>query len=638
MRENLLRFLWAALLGFFGIGLSAVEALTIYRIGGEDQPQPDLAGPFEFVQLSWSDVDEKQLGKIDLLEATANSIEPQRLDPNINLTPLIRKRGGGIRSNNSYGWQSEKLLDNMIDGDPITAYLGSDSSQSSGGFKGIWFELNGLLPIRTIRLSTTERFANQRFIEVFQIGTNDGDPRKKGTREGRYTWRGDSYIDFDIPFDFTSNSEPVLELELADRPISEIVFKAPVGNWEIAEFEIFGDGFASQASYLSNVIDLGAASSLGELIWSGSRDPGATVDLSMRSGDDTDPNFYWRFTFRGDERSRFDANGDPLTPSTYKRLEGGEQAGISPDNENWEFWTSPVDFDSGRTDLAGSRPRRYLQFKADFFSERAPAAGRMEYLQFSVSKPPVVSQILAEIVPRRVEVGEVTKFVYKILPNLDRGDLGFDSIEIDTPIEVISIDAVRIGGIEHDFKVTERDENGFVVEVPRVDLNRTGELVEVEFHAEVFRVGTVFSGRVFDSQRPLEVRQRITEGNADDLAESNSLSVGLASVANRAIKALRLLSPVITPNGDGANDVLQIEYDLVNLNGAVPMAIDIYDLAGVKLCSVVQNTAASGRFSATWDGRDDVDELLPPGLYLLRLEVQSDKTKDSRVATIPLIY
>ena len=95
---------------------------------------------------------------------------------------------------------------------------------------------------------------------------------------------------------------------------------------------------------------------------------------------------------------------------------------------------------------------------------------------------------------------------------------------------------------------------------------------------------------------------------------------------------------MITPNGDGANDVLQIEYDLVNLNGAVPMAIDIYDLAGVKLCSVVQNTAASGRFSATWDGRDDVDELLPPGLYLLRLEVQSDQTKDSRVATIPLIY
>ena len=89
-------------------------------------------------------------------------------------------------------------------------------------------------------------------------------------------------------------------------------------------------GFASQASYVSNVIDLGMASSLGELIWSGSRDQGATVNLSMRSGDDTDPNFYWRFTFRGDERSRFAASGEPLTLDRYNKLEAGEKAGISP--------------------------------------------------------------------------------------------------------------------------------------------------------------------------------------------------------------------------------------------------------------------------------------------------------------------
>ena len=57
-------------------------------------------------------------------------------------------------------------------------------------------------------------------------------------------------------------------------------------------------------------------------------------------------------------------------------------------------------------------------------------------------------------------------------------------------------------------------------------------MVEVEFQAEVFQVGTVFSGRVFDSQLPHEVRQRITAGNADDLAESNTLSVGLRTVAN----------------------------------------------------------------------------------------------------------
>jgi len=86
----------------------------------------------------------------------------------------------------------------------------------------------------------------------------------------------------------------------------------------------------------------------------------------MRSGDDTDPNFYWRFTFRGDERSRFATSGEPLTLDRYNRLEAGEKAGISPDNESWEFWTPPLDFDRGHSELVGSRPRRYLQFKADF--------------------------------------------------------------------------------------------------------------------------------------------------------------------------------------------------------------------------------------------------------------------------------
>ena len=640
MRKNLLRLLAAALVGSFCWGLAKVEALTVYRIGGEELPRPEVAGDFEFVQLSWADVDEKRLGRIDLLEVAPHSIEPQRLDPTVNLTPLIRERGGGIRSNNSYGWQSEALLDNLMDGDPTTAYLGSGRSQAADCppcKKGIWFELNGLFPIRRIKISTTERFAHQRFIEAFEIGTNDGDSRKKGTRAGQYHWRG-AFLDYDIAFKVANNLEPFLDLELPDQPIAEILFKAPVGNWEIAEFEIFGDGFASQASYVSNVIDLGMASSLGELTWAGSRDQDATVNLSMRSGDDLDPNFYWRFTFRGDERSRFAASGEPLTADRYKRLEEGEKAGISPDNESWEFWTPPLDFDGGRSELVGSRPRRYLQFKADFFSERAFAAGRMEYLQFSVSQPPVASQVLAEIVPHQVEVGEVVQFTYKILPNVEQNDLGFDSIEIDTPIEVTSIDAVHIGGERQSFTIAAKDANRFVVQVPRIDVNRTGELLEVEFQAEVFQVGTVFSGRVFDSERPHEVRQRITEGNADDRAASNTLSVGLGTVANPAVKALWLSPPLFTPNGDGVNDVLQIEYDLVNLSGAVPVTISLYDLAGQRRCEVAHSTAASGRFLATWDGVDDAGNLLAPGLYLLRLEVASDKAKDVEVAIVRLIY
>ena len=638
MRGNLLRFLSIALFSSLCTGLTGVEALTVYRIGGENLPPPDLEVPFEFIQIPWSDINEKKLGSIDLLEVTDNLLGPLRLDPNVNLTPLVRQRGGAITSNNSYGWSSETLLDNLMDGDLTTSYLGSSRTTSSGGQKGIWIELNGLFPIRRIRLSTTERFAQQRFIEELEIGTNDGDTRKKGTREGIYSWRSGAFIDYDIIFKVANNLEPLLEFLLPDKPIAEILFKAPVGSWEIAELEIFGDGFASQASYVSNVIDLGAASSLGELVWAGNLDPEATIQLSMRSGNDTNPNFYWRYTFRGDERSRFSSSGEPLTLSSYNRLEGGEKAGISPDHENWEFWTPPFEFNKTRSDLVGSKPRRYLQFKADFLSARAAAAGHLEYLQFSVSQPPIVSHVLAEIVPGQVEVGEITQFIYKILPNLERDDLGFDSIQIDTPIEVESIDAVYVGGEVQDFTIVEKNKKNFVVRLPRIDLNHTGELVEIVFQAEIFQVGTVFSGRIFDSQRPFEVHQRITAGNADDLAESNTLSVGLVTVENKAVNAVRLSSPVITPNGDDINDVLEIRYDLVNLSGNVPVKIDLYNLAGVKLNQLTKNIASSGRFSSTWDGTDNTGKLLQPGIYLLRLEVASDKKTAVEMAIVSLVY
>ena len=70
---------------------------------------------------------------------------------------------------------------------------------------------------------------------------------------------------------------------------------------------------------------------------------------------------------------------------------------------------------------------------------------------------------------------------------------------------------------------------GFVVQIPRIDIQLTTELIEVDFQAEVFKFGTVFSGRLFDSQQPLEVPQSIAAGDADELEDSNRLSVELVA-------------------------------------------------------------------------------------------------------------
>ena len=130
----------------------------------------------------------------------------------------------------------------------------------------------------------------------------------------------------------------------------------------------------------------------------------------------------------------------------------------------------------------------------------------------------------------------------------------------------------------------------------------------------------------------------MTAGDADPLVDSNTLSVDLDATGSQTIAALRLQSVALTPNGDGVNDELQIEFDLVNLVGAVAVTIDLYDLGGRKRGQVHAGVAASGRSLATWDGRDEAEHLLAPGLYIARLAVDTDRGLAIAERVVSLAY
>ena len=621
------------------------DALTIYRIGAADWPVPELDVPYQFVQLEWEAINAKAHGSAVQMALAPDGIVPQQLDPTVNLTPLLNERGGRIETLQTIvGFADFPARDApMFDGDPTTHFLGDgDWGGDYGRVKNklLIFDLGGNFIVDRIKFYPRQRFLDTRFIERFVIGTSDGDPLKKNTREYVVGGEGGQFRDYDLVYNITENTQSEIELNIPDSPIRQLMFEAPPntrGVWEIAEFELYGIGFAPKSQYTTNVIDLGGMASLGDLTWSGEAEGGAGVAIAMRSGDDDDPNSYWRLTFRGDERSRFGTNGTALTLSTYNRLEKGEKAGITPDTENWSDWSPPYNFVAGGDVLLADRPRRYVQLKADFTSQKE-AGGRLDFLQFSVSNPPVATQALAEIAPASARAGEVTSFTYAILPQLRDEDLGFDTIEVETPVEVASIDALRIDSQEASFAVVRSDARGFALRIPRIDPQQTGELIEIDFAVEVFKFGTVFTGRISDSEKPFEVRQALTPGDADPLTDSNTLSVGLVNVEEQAVNALKLSSPVFTPNGDGINDSLEIEYELLNLFGAVPVMLELYDLSGRRVGMVHRGTAASGRFALAWDGGLVNGAVPAPGLYLLRLEVDSDQGKEARQRVIALAY
>ena len=639
-------------------------ALTIVRIGGQGLPAPKDA---RLVQLTWEEAAAGDFGSTRLIAFENGAIAPVFASPEENLTPSIRDKGGSVRVSTTAGrLQNEPQIDNLLDGDPATVYEGSAGKRSSEGQSGSYnalalydpgcdcdvdykilvFNLGNPYNISRIRFGTRPDHALDRFIPELTLGVAGGDPVRPGWIPrllNRFKFGGSTrelplqvgHLEFDVLHEDFENTRSEFDLTV-DRPVQAVVFAAPLELWEIAEFEIYGDGYVPEAGYISGIVDLGGRASLKELSWSGDASPGASVRVSARSGGDEDPNQYWRNTFQGDRKSRFGADGEELTRRSYQRLEGGEAAGITPDSENWDFWTAPSELASGGLDLTATRPHRFAQFAVEF-SSTGNAGSRLDYIQFHITQPPIASLLIAEINPPETRLGEVTSFTYKLFAVVSEEDSGFDSIQIDTPAAPY-FDGVRIGARtlgNDEYEVEPWNGRYTVVRLPFIDIQLSGEPIEIDFRAEVFQASTLFSGRAFDSTRPEEVRHRIAPGDVDPRTDGRGLTVRAPNLEPRSIQKLAVSA--ITPDGDGVNETLEVSYELVNLGGKVPVVLEVLDLTGRQVANLETAGWGSGRFSASWDGRTG-GELLPPGLYLLRLAVEADSGTDTALAPFPLVY
>ena len=83
------------------------------------------------------------------------------------------------------------------------------------------------------------------------------------------------------------------------------------------------------------------------------------------------------------------------------------------------------------------------------------------------------------------------------------------------------------------------------------------------------------------------------------------------------IRNLDLSPGIVTPNGDGVNDQLEIRFVLTKVRAEPD--VEIFSLSG-QLVRVLE--AADGVHA--WDGRDQAGQLVPPGAYICQLRVSAD--------------
>lgn len=615
-----------------------VNALEVYRIGGEDEPRPNQIG-VNFHQLLWSDFIDKQ--SLDEEAFSEGILRPIRLNPTKNIALTSTNRGGGpyIRVSGVASYSITDQSKNMIDSDYETFWEWVEGIQSN--FTGqrflqsrrITMDLGGLFFVNRVRLVTAESGLYPDRLDI----SADLNVQKKDNVSGYGAARIGGQLVYELPENVRDTIDVKFEPELA-RSVGLLLYRTSPKPLKVGEIEIYGTGYTNQASYVSQYIDIGEPAVWGNIRWRGRKDPQARIWIQSRTGNDLDPNVYWRFTGRGNETTPFDDAGQPLDASDYSLLKPGEAGEITYDTENWSFWSSPYEFaDSNGTPIASPGPNSVIQLRADFLPVD-DEGGELGFIEFTATKPPLAGNILGEIYPDEVPLGEISQFSYVIQPTIREKHSGFDQIEIATPFGVVGVDSVKATGLE-DFTVNiEPDSTRFSIGIiPPRSMEDSGGVIEVFFRAPVLSYGTTFQGWVRDSSRPLELPQSINPGNAADEVLSEALTVR-TSLSQRLLIDMLVEPKVVTPNGDGVNEKVDFSFKLLQITSRVSLSLKIFDLSGEKRRVIRKNNQYSGFLHFSWDGRDNSGNLVPPGLYVYQVSVEAENGEDLLTGTIGVAY
>jgi hypothetical protein len=631
-KRTLLAFALAAL------ALGRGGAVEIYRIGGEDLPRPSEAG-VNFHQLSWSDFEEEQ--SLDTEALAAGMLRPIFLTPATNIALTSPERNGGpyVRVSGVASYSITDLSKTMIDADPATfwEWVAGIQSRFTGQryleSRRVTMDLGGLFFVNRVRVVAAE---SGLYPDGLYVSADLG-VQKKDTVSGYGAARVGGQLVFELPENVQDTIDVSFPPALA-RSVGLLLLRASPKALHIGEVEVYGVGYAHQASYVSPFIDLGEPAVWGDIRWRGRQDPRARVWIQSRAGKDLDPNVYWRFTGRGDEVTSLDEEGQPLDATDYLFLKPGEAGEITYDIDNWSFWSSPYAFaDSSGTAIASPGPNSVLQLRVDFLPVGSEG-GEVEFIELSATKPPLAEQVLGEIYPPEVPLGEIASFRYAIQPIIRAQHSGFDGVEIDAPFGVASVDSVQATGLDSFIVHIAPDSLRFAVSLfpPRTS-GDSGGVIEVFFCAPVLRYGTTFRGWVRDSQRPLELAQPINRGDAASEIVSEVLTVR-TSISRHLLDDIEVQPKIVTPNGDGINEQINFSFKLLQVTQEVPLRLAVFDLSGRSLRVIHDGQQHSGGLRFSWDGRDENGERVPPGLYVYRISVESEKGGDQLAGTVAVVY
>ena len=611
-----------------------------------------------------------------------NGMLPGQVGEGQNIATEISKRGGDISSPTVLDMsdvQLSSILDQLVTADPTgkaferkgNYVLGTLLEIDLGGRFGV----NQLrfFPRNTVFPSANTPFQGD-FLKNFEVHINDGVVL---TEAGNPIWEFYESRTNNTEAVTTINVDPPRLLRfLRVRATSSIPF-------EVEKLQIFGEGFFPTARYLSPIIDLGSPANWGQLRWLQELIGEANeVDMQIRSRSGTDPT---PLTYTRKRAGLKDAEeialsvdnpGEPLGRREYNKLpeKGGqsdiwERGSIRDDLENWSPWTPPYSLVEGTsaegTKVLSPGPRRYIQFRVDFLTNDLSSTYALKELSLDYTSPPLADALIGEIFPREVSAASDVSFIYALRTEMETGEVqGFDTFELNTGTRVSRIERIEVldgagaSVIDHTFAVQDQptvegdieifsiDDQGFSVKFPLV--SEHDAVLKIHFVSRVLSFSTTFEGRALLAAE--EAFQGVIPGDVGSLAEDDVSYKSDVTVLSPSVNSgslignMVLATPIVTPNGDALNDLLQLSYEILAVVGSAQIKVDVFDMAGRNVRTLLDADGDNGVYDATrlpelaWDGRDTYGELVTPGIYIVQVRIEGDARSSAVVRPVGVSY
>jgi hypothetical protein len=550
---------------------------------------------------------------------------------NINLGLVDR---GGSATIEIGGGDVKDITPTISDGDYSKGHNGSAFDEETYDFL---HDLGALFWIDTMHFLTDGGSA----LDVFSVDISDGTRAPDGsiqyTRVNESSASGNAGI---------SSSTGVRYREIRTAPGKVRYLRSTFANplnllsyVGFTEVLLYGSGYVPEVTLTSDLVLLGSTKNLISVDWDADMPQGTRIQLQTRTGNEL-----------VEEKIFHDNKGNVITESRYGRLPSSKKGEISSRFEagpDWSTWSVP--YTEQGDEITSPSPRQYLQMRATLITDRADTAATLRSVTLNMSNP-VAAELRGEIWPVRVaQVGVAEEFSLFVRPTFTGSGQGFNELKVEatagTHMELLGLrlgtDAQFESGTAtelaaEDLALLSSASDTMHVQLPQ-EVRQGTQLMELRFRAIILGNSASFRGFVRDTRKS-EFWQRVDPGDATAQAASQTVTV-LALEGSQVIGDFNIAQSVITPNGDGINDELRVEFSVARVAGERAVTLVIYDLSGRVVARVEELRPDSrGQYSLLWNGQDAAGNLVPPGIYVARVDVAVDSDRAVSTSVQRTIY